>query len=86
MDVFLLLFYFFAFGRRRAASEAHSSERSNQSKKLTPEVVVRYGRLCQDVGAARERDVEVVQDRQGVRRPMLLHQQMLQEKLEAMIG
>lgn len=55
--------------------------KKKRQNKLTPEVVVRYGRLRQDVGAAGERDVEVVQDRQGVRGPMLLHQQVLQKKL-----
>lgn len=51
-------------------------------RKLTPKVVVRYGRLRQDVRAAWERDVEVVQYRQRIRGPMLLHQQVLQEKLQ----
>lgn len=53
---------------------------------LTSEVVVRYRCLRQDVRAAREGGVEVVQDGQRVLGTVLLHQQMLQEELEGKGG
>ena len=48
---------------------------------LTSQVVLSNGSLGQHVRADGEGEVEVVQDRQSILAPMLLHEEVLEEKL-----